>query len=119
MVCRATAWYPDLVTHAISICTPYFPPTRKGSEFVDLEVTIKKALPNFKYQLVLRSGEVEKHIQTKQQIRQFLNGLYGGIGPHGEVGFTVTDGPLFDNLPKLADTELLDKKICYGCTVGK
>ena len=68
-------------------------------------------LPNFGYQLQLASGAVEEHIKTTAQIKQFLNGLYGGKGPNGEVGFDVRKGVLFENLPILRKTPLLDEEV--------
>ena len=67
-------------------------------------------MPFWGYQLQLASGEVEKHIQSKDDIRQFLNALYGGKGPNGELGFEVEKGLVFENLPKLGRTRLLDER---------
>ena len=67
-------------------------------------------MPFWGYQIQLASGEVEKHVQTKDEIRHFLIGLYGGKGPDGELGFDVEKGLLFENLPKLDKTELLDER---------
>ena len=72
---------------------------------------MKTQLPNFTYQIELASGEVEKHIVTKQQIKEFLNGLYGGSTPDGLFGFDVTKGVLFDNLPKLQRTKLMSDEM--------
>lgn len=69
---------------------------------------MKTKLPNFGYQIQLASGEVEKHIQTKDQIKQLLNALYGGKGPNGERGFDVKKGIAFEDLPKLQRSRLLD-----------
>lgn len=68
-------------------------------------------LPNFGYQLQLASGIVEEKIQTKNQIKQLLNGIYGGKGGNGEVGFDVREGILFDNLPKLKRSRLIDEDV--------
>lgn len=69
-----------------------------------------KILPNFTYQLQLASGAVESHIKTKPQIKQFLNGMYGGTGPNGEKGFDVRKGVLFENLGVLRKTPLLGEE---------
>ena len=66
-------------------------------------------LPNFEYQLHLASGEVENHVKTKEQIKQFLNGLYGGRSVNGEIGFDVRSGPIYKNLPKLEQSPLVTK----------
>ena len=76
-----------------------------------LEDVVKYKLPNFGYQIQLASGEVEKVIDSKIKIREFLNALYGGKGPDGEVGFDPRTGIVFDNLPKLAANPLLSKEV--------
>ena len=65
-------------------------------------------LPNFGYQLQLASGVVEEHIKAREQIRMFLNCLYGGVGPNGERGFYVREGIRFHELPILEPTKLVD-----------
>ena len=67
--------------------------------------------PNFRYQLQLASGEVEKHIVSKEQIKQFLNGMYGGRGENREAGFDPAQGLLYENLPKLGPTRLLSEEV--------
>ena len=94
------------MTHVFAVCTPYNAP---ASTFVSIEDIVASKLPNFGYQIQLASGTVEEHIQTKDQIKQFLNALYGGKGPNGEDGFEVTKGVLFENLEKLRRTRLLSE----------
>lgn len=108
IVTRVALWYPELVTHLFSVCTPFFRPSK---EYVPLEELVNTKLPNFAYQLQLGSGELEKHIKSKEQIKQFLNGAYGGRGPNGEVAFTPEKGVLLENLPKLGPSPLLDKRV--------
>ena len=108
VVYRIALWYPTLVTHLFSVCTPYWPPSK---QYISLEDLVKTVLPNFGYQLQLGSGVVEKAISTKEEIRQFLNSLYGGRGAQGEVGFDVVQGANFENLPKLDPTPLLSPKV--------
>ncbi|KAK3176905.1 hypothetical protein OEA41_008231 [Lepraria neglecta] len=107
IVYKVALWFPELVTHLFSVCTPHRAPTKT---YMPLEAMVSK-LPNFGYQLQLASGAVEEHIKTKAQIKQFLNGLYGGKGPNGEVGFDVRKGVLFENLPILRKTPLLDEEM--------
>ncbi|KAI9826292.1 MAG: hypothetical protein M1832_000209 [Thelocarpon impressellum] len=104
IVFRVALWHPELVTHIFSVCTPYLPPSKT---FTPLEDVVRTVLPNFAYQLQLAGPEVEARIQTKPQIRQFLNAMYGGRGPNGEVGFDVRKGVLLDNLGLLGKTPLL------------
>ncbi|MCJ1362533.1 hypothetical protein MMC16_001637 [Acarospora aff. strigata] len=107
IVYRVALWYPDFVTHLFAVCTPYWVPTKDSKP---LEELVKTRLPNFTYQLQLASGEIEKHIQSKEEIKQFLNALYGGRGPNGEVGFIPEQGVLLENLPKLKPGRLLSEK---------
>ena len=104
---RVYLWYPDLVSHIFSVCTPYKAPTRS---FIPLEQVVT-GFPNWKYQVVLASGVVEEHIKTPEEIKQFLNALYGGKGEKGEVGFSVTTGPIWENLGKLRRTRLVAEEV--------
>ncbi|KAI9780048.1 MAG: hypothetical protein M1839_007030 [Geoglossum umbratile] len=106
IVYRVCLHHPELVSHLITIATPYIPPMK---DYVPLEIVVK-GLPNFGYQLQLRGPDVEAKIATKEQIRQFLNAIYGGKGPKGEFGFSVAEGVLFQNLPILGPTPLLSAK---------
>lgn len=107
IVWRITLWKPQLIQAVVSVCTPF---DRPNKQFTPLDKLVKAVLPNFAYQLQLASGEVEKRIQTREQIRQFLNGMYGGKGPNGEMGFATNPGILFDNLPKLEPSRLLSEE---------
>ncbi|KAJ3453933.1 hypothetical protein MRS44_018565 [Fusarium solani] len=42
-----------------------------------------------------------------RRVRQFLNAMFGGTSPEGEVGFSVTEGVLFGNLPTLGQSRLI------------
>ncbi|KAL9102192.1 MAG: hypothetical protein Q9163_002640 [Psora crenata] len=106
IVYRVALWFPDLVTHIFTVCTPYQAPKKS---FTPLEA-IAQRLPFWDYQLQLASGEVEKRIRSRNEIRQFLNAVYGGRGPNGEFGFDVRKGLLWENLPRLNKTSLLDDK---------
>ncbi|MCJ1417469.1 hypothetical protein MMC32_003813 [Xylographa parallela] len=78
--------------------------------FVSLEDAVRTVLPQFGYQIHLASGEVEKVIVSKEQIRQFLNALYGGHGPNGEILFSPEKGIIFENLPKIGPSPLLTER---------
>ena len=75
-----------------------------------LEEVVEKKLPNFGYQLQFASGEVEKKLSTKEDLRLFLNGMYGGRGPNNEIAWLATEGVQYHNLPKLGPTPLLDQE---------
>ena len=68
-------------------------------------------VPNFGYQLQLVSGQLEKAIQSKEQIRQLLNGLYGGVTDDGLPGFDVKTGVYLDRLPQLKHTRLMSQRM--------
>lgn len=108
---RVALWHPEFITHLFVVCTPYWAPTK---ELKSLEELVKRRLPNFKYQLQLASGDIEKVITSRDQLRQLLNALYGGKGPNGELGFTARDGLLVENLPKLGASRIISEKVrCY------
>ncbi|KAF1847363.1 alpha/beta-hydrolase [Cucurbitaria berberidis CBS 394.84] len=108
VVWRAAQWYPDLVSHVFSVCTPYSPP---HDEYFSVEDLVKGPLPQFAYQLHLASGEVEKTVKDEQSIRQFLKALYGGRGPNGELAFDPEKGVLAENLPTIGESRLLNGKV--------
>lgn len=103
---RVALWHPRLVTHLFSVCTPYSPPSK---HFKPLEHYVKQGiLPNFAYQLKLADGQLDSLI-SRDQIRQFLNGIFGGRGPKGERAFDTQHGVLLENLPILSPTTLVDE----------
>lgn len=106
---RIALWYPELVSHIVSICTPYTAPSKNFASLKEL-VNSRK-LPNFGYQLQLSSGQLESAIQSREQIKQLLNGLYGGRTSSGEPGFDVEHGIHLDRLPQLNHTPLVSKQM--------
>ncbi|KAJ6099333.1 hypothetical protein N7467_000868 [Penicillium canescens] len=74
---------------------------------VQLEDLVRTAAPHFAYQLQFASGELEKVIQSEDDIRQFLLALYGGRNDRGEVGFDAYHGVLVDRLGGLKRSKLL------------
>lgn len=110
---RTALWYPELVSHLFSVCTPYWAPSKT---YTPLEPIVETRMPNWGYQLRLASGEVEHRIKSKDEIKQFLNAVYGGKAPGGESGFSHTKGPLYENLPKLNRTPLMGEDLLefYG-----
>ncbi|KAL8876218.1 MAG: hypothetical protein Q9198_005548 [Flavoplaca austrocitrina] len=68
-------------------------------------------VPNFGYQLQLASGQLEEAIQSTEQIRQLLNGLYGGVTDDGLPGFDVKSGVYLDRLPQLKQTKLMSQRM--------
>ena len=106
---RVALWYPEIISHLFSVCTPYLAPAK--GKYVSLQDIVTTVLPNFGYQLQLGSGEVEKVLDSREQIRLFLNAMYGGKGPNGEVGFSPQSGIIFENLPHLGPSPLLSAQV--------
>lgn len=111
VVWRAAQWYPGLVSHVFSVCTPYTAPHKVYYSTEDL---VKGQLPQFAYQLHLASGEVEKSVKDEQSIRQFLRGLYGARGPNGELAFDPERGVLAENLPLIRESRILNGKVSHS-----
>ncbi|KAH6959850.1 Alpha/Beta hydrolase protein [Ilyonectria sp. MPI-CAGE-AT-0026] len=105
VVWRTAMWFPDLVQGIFSIGTPFI---RPSSVFLSLDdATRSKRLTTLRYQLQFRGTEVEDEIRDEEKVRQFLNAMFGGAGAEGEVGFSITEGVLFDNLPKIDQSRLI------------
>jgi len=108
VVWRAAQWYPDLVSHVFSVCTPY---TAPHNQYISTEDLVKGPLPQFAYQMHLASGEVEKSVKDEQSIRQFLKGMYGGRGPNGELAFVPEKGVIPENLPTIGESRILNGRV--------
>jgi len=102
---RVALWHPKIVKAVFCACVPYGPPKEK---WVPLDVIIKAGkLQNFRYQLQFQGEDVEKQIQGKEKIKQFLNAMFGGKTPDGESGFSTRDGVLFDIIEKVGQSPLV------------
>lgn len=111
IVYRVAHYYPDLITAVFSICTPYFPPTEK---FEPLGILVQKRLPNFAYQMHFASGEIEAAVQSKAEIRQFLNNLFGARTPEREAAFDADKGIDLARQARVGKTKLLtDEEMDY------
>jgi soluble epoxide hydrolase/lipid-phosphate phosphatase len=108
VVWRTILWHPEIISHVFSVCTAYTAPSKNYLSVQDL---VKGAVPQFGYQLHLASGEVEERIVSKEQIRQFLSGMYGGRGPDGQLIFNTYTGVLFDNVPIVRSSPLMSQSV--------
>ncbi|OLN83675.1 Bifunctional epoxide hydrolase 2-like protein 5 [Colletotrichum chlorophyti] len=108
LVWRVALWHPDLIKGVFSVCTPYNAPATTWIDLADIIAAGK--LKNFKYQLQLRGQEAEEGLQKPEVIRQFLQGIYGGHGPNGELAFTTDRGVVWENLDKIGPSPLLSKE---------
>lgn len=77
---------------------------------IPLEEMVRTVAPHFRYQLQFASGDLEKVIRSKDEIKQFLSALYGGRTPQGEFGFDAEQGVLLDRVPRLKRSRLLSEE---------
>ncbi|KAJ6024185.1 hypothetical protein N7540_004982 [Penicillium herquei] len=103
---RIALWHPDLITHLFTVCVPH---TGLKKDFISLEDLVRVA-PNLTYQVQFASGELEKVIQSREEIKQLLTALYGGRTPDGKTGFTVEKGLLLDRYMSLSPQRLLSEE---------
>ncbi|KAF6842800.1 hypothetical protein CMUS01_02726 [Colletotrichum musicola] len=106
LVWRVALWHPSLIKGVFSVCTPYNSPTTYWFDLADLIAAGK--FHNFKYQLQLRGEEVPERLTKPEDIRQFLQGIYGGRGQNGELVFNTEQGVVWENVGKIGPTPLLD-----------
>ncbi|KAH7329112.1 Alpha/Beta hydrolase protein [Stachybotrys elegans] len=106
-VYRIILWFPELIKAVFSVCTPYMPPR---DTYFPLEAIVAKLLPQFKYQLDFAGPEVEKRIQGPEMVRAFLNTLWGGRLPDGQLAFSTVEGPNYDSMVKAEQARLLPKE---------
>lgn len=104
IVYRVQQRYPHLIRAFFSICTPYSAPK---PTYTPLKLITQTSIPNFTYQLQFASGAVEDHVSSPHELRQFLNGMYGGRTPDSQVFFTAEYGLHFDRLASMGKTRLL------------
>ncbi|KAJ5256945.1 hypothetical protein N7478_013049 [Penicillium angulare] len=104
---RIALWHPDLISHLFTVCVPYAGPKK---DFIPLENIVQTVAPNFTYQMQFYSGEVEKVIKSKEEIKQFLLALYGGRTAEGKTGFVAEKGVLLDEVMKLQPSRLLSEE---------
>jgi pimeloyl-ACP methyl ester carboxylesterase len=107
---RIALWHPELVSHLFTVCVPY---ARPMAQNISIEDLVRSVTPHFAYQLQFKSGEVEKVIRSKEEIRQFLLALYGGRTEAGEFGFDANKGVLLDKIGQLKPSRLLSEEVSW------
>lgn len=116
VVWRVAQWYPDLVTHVFSVCTPYF---KVFDQYVSTEQLTKSGVPQFGYQLQFGSsdGVVEKVVNDEAKLRKFLSGLYGGKPKSGKVFMDPRKGVDLDLVEndEIGMTPLLNEEVSHPC----
>jgi len=111
VIWRTVLYHPGLVSHVFSVCTPYDTPKK---QYISIEDLINGPAPQFGYQIHLASGEVEKKIHSKDDIRRFLCGMFGGRGVNKEYVFSPRQGVLFENLSKIEGPCLMSDEVSWN-----
>lgn len=112
---RIALWHPELVSHLFTVCVPYARPMKEN---ISLEDLVRNAAPHFAYQLQFKSGQLEKVIQSKIEIRQFLLALYGGRTEGREPGFHAHKGVLVEKIGGLKPSRLLSEEVRRDLKLG-
>lgn len=107
IVYRFAQWYPNLVSHVFSVCTPYIPPS---DQYLSTADVVNAGLKQFGYQLQLAGPEVEANVQSRRAISQFLQGMYGGRVLSGEIMFNPETGIDFGVMEKVGAPLLLNQE---------
>ncbi|KAF2858209.1 epoxide hydrolase-like protein [Piedraia hortae CBS 480.64] len=91
VVYRAAQWYPKLVSHVFSVCTPFM---IAHEQYIDLESIVKGGLTNFGYQFQLGSEDhkVENVVNNEVMMRKFFKVVFGGRLSSGKPGLTPEHG---------------------------
>jgi len=76
IVSRIYLWHPEIVTHIVSVCTPYYGLMKKH---VPIEELVKR-IPTFTYQIAFNDPQTEKDLEGKEAIDRFMRGLHRGLG---------------------------------------
>ena len=113
VIFRVAQWYPDLISHIFSVCTPYF---KVFDQYVSTEMLVNSTIPQFGYQLQFGSPDhkVEKVVKDEKTIRKFLLGMYGGRPKSGKSFMTPQKGidlRLIEN-DEIGMTPLLNHEVC-------
>ncbi len=108
VVWRTALFHPELVSAVFSICTPFQAPSEK---YVPLEYIVKGPLPQFAYQLQLAGPDVEASVKSPDELKGFLNAIYGGKDANGEAAFRPETGVALEKLGSLERTVLLSEKV--------
>lgn len=79
VVSRIYLHYPSIVTHIVSVCTPYFQPV---SSYIPIE-TVVKSIPSFTYQIAFADPQTERDLGSREAISRFFRSIHRGLGEGG------------------------------------
>lgn len=108
IVYRTAQWCPEVVTHVFSVCTPFAPTSDK---FISTADIVRGPYPQFGYQLQLAGPDVQAGIQTRDDIRHFLNGMYGGRTEDQQVLFNPETGINLGVLSSIGNAPLFNEEV--------
>jgi len=112
VVWRVAQWYPQLVSHVFSVCTPYF---KVADQFYSTETLVKFGVPQFAYQLQFGSedGKIEAAVKDEATMRKCLTGVYGGRPKSGKKFFDPKKGIDLEMLEndEFGPSPLLDQEV--------
>jgi soluble epoxide hydrolase/lipid-phosphate phosphatase len=109
VVYRTAQWYPELVTHVFSVCTPYAAPSQS---FLSLNDMVSGPLPQFGYQIQLAGPKLEAKVKSYSQVKSFLKALYGGRSEQGKPCFRPETGIDTEALETIGVAPSLDGEVC-------
>lgn len=90
IVSRIYHWHPEIVTHIVSVCTPYHGLMKKH---VPIEELVE-SVPTFTYQIGFADPQTERDLESEEAIGRFLRALYRGIGDTFTGVFQVKENVL-------------------------
>jgi soluble epoxide hydrolase / lipid-phosphate phosphatase len=99
---------PETVRAVFSLNTPFVPP---NTVLIEGEALVAR-IPTFRYQLQFASPVAEQAVdESPERLRQFLNGMYGGVGPGGEYIFSPAKGIIVENMDKVGPAALMSQEM--------
>lgn len=105
---RMAQYYPELIRAVFSICTPFIPMSTVKHSLED----VVKRRPHFRYQLQLASPVAENIVnKSPENLRGFINGIFGGRTPEGKPAFSVDVGVIEENVARVEPSPLVSREM--------
>ena len=100
--------FPSFVTHLFTFAVPYLAVT---DTFIPMDAFVK-LIPTIRYQLQFGSEEDlnESYTKDKTGIRNYLNAMYFGRSPEGELAMTPAEGCNTELAPALGWSQLVSEE---------
>ena len=102
--------FPYFVTHLFTLAVPYISVT---DTLIPMDIFVQ-LIPTIRYQVQFGSEEglIESYTKDKTGIRNYLNAMYFGRSPKGELAMTPVEGynaelaPILERSPLVSEEEL-------------